>query len=477
MPTFAGRTFQRWAKKHTPPALPRRVAFFHGCGTNYYEPRLGEMTVALLEHNGIAVDVPKQDCCGLPLQSNGLFDDARGYVHRLAKRLAPYARDGVDIVGTSTSCTLMLKREALEILGMGDDEDAAGRSPGASSTSASTCSRCTTAGELKTDFAPVPETVVYHAPCQQQGHGIGKPALDLFALVPELQVVESTASCCGVAGTYGLKREKYDIAMQVGDPLFRQIAGDRPRPRGVRLRDVPLADRGRDRRAHRASGRGAPPRVRPRLSTAWSASSSSPTARRSPTGVVALAREMGGEEVAIAAAGGMDDGSIGTDAARVMAAVEEVRSPDGVLVLMDLGSALMSAEMATEMADPDGGPVLLCAAPLVEGAVAAAARARGGATLDEVAREARGALRMKTAQLGEEDDAPRPRPRRPAIDDGDALELRVTRRAAAGPARAAGGALRRRARRARRARGGLATRRARPARPTAAASPASRSWA
>ena len=227
VPKFAGRTFQGWAKKHTPPALPRRVAFFHGCGTNYYEPRLGEMTVALLEHNGIAVEVPKQDCCGLPLQSNGLFDDARGYAHRLAKRLAPYAREGIDIVGTSTSCTLMLKREALEILGMGDDPDlqvVSGRVYDICEYLAAMHER----GELKTDFAAVPETVVYHAPCQQQGHGIGKPALDLFALVPELQVVESTASCCGVAGTYGLKREKYDIAMQVGAGLFRQIEATAP---------------------------------------------------------------------------------------------------------------------------------------------------------------------------------------------------------------------------------------------------------
>jgi dihydroxyacetone kinase phosphotransfer subunit len=99
-------------------------------------------------------------------------------------------------------------------------------------------------------------------------------------------------------------------------------------------------------------------------------------------GVAELAREMGGEEVAIAAAGGLDDGATGTDAARVMLAVEEVRSPDGVLVLMDLGSALMSAEMALEMLDPDGGPVVMSAAPLVEGAVAAAARARGGADLE-----------------------------------------------------------------------------------------------
>jgi glycerol-3-phosphate dehydrogenase subunit C len=78
-------------------------------------------------------------------------------------------------------------------------------------------------GELAGGFRPLPETVLYHAPCQQQGHGVGKPALDLMALIPELRVVESDATCCGVAGTYGLKREKYDIAMKVGAGLFAQI--------------------------------------------------------------------------------------------------------------------------------------------------------------------------------------------------------------------------------------------------------------
>ena len=140
-------------------------------------------------------------------------------------------------------------------------------------------------------------------------------------------------------------------------------------------------------------------------------------------GVAELAREMGGEDVAIEAAGGMEDGAIGTDAERVRLAVERARSPDGVLVLMDLGSALMSAEMATEMLEPDGGPVVLCGAPLVEGAVAAAARARGGASLDEVAAEARGALRMKTTQLGEEEAGAAPAPA--AADDAEGLELRL----------------------------------------------------
>jgi phosphocarrier protein FPr len=118
-------------------------------------------------------------------------------------------------------------------------------------------------------------------------------------------------------------------------------------------------------------------------------------------GVVELAREMGGEEVRIEAAGGLADpaGAIGTDPVLVMEAIERARGEDGVLVLMDLGSALMSAEMAVELAG-EAGPVVLSEAPLVEGAVAAAATARVGGSLEEVAAEARGALAPKAAQLG-----------------------------------------------------------------------------
>ena len=118
-------------------------------------------------------------------------------------------------------------------------------------------------------------------------------------------------------------------------------------------------------------------------------------------GVVAVAREMGGEGLALEAAGGTDEpGVLGTDAERVRAAIERAMSSDGVLVLMDLGSALMSAEFAIELLDDPPGKVQLSEAPLVEGTVAAAAAASGGASLDEVAAEARGALAMKTSQLG-----------------------------------------------------------------------------
>ena len=142
-------------------------------------------------------------------------------------------------------------------------------------------------------------------------------------------------------------------------------------------------------------------------------------------GVVALAREMGGEELKLEAAGGIDEpGALGTDAERVRAAIERAMSEDGVLVLMDLGSALMSAEFAIEMLDGATGRVLMSDAPLVEGTVAAAVAAQGGATLEEVAAEARGALAMKASQLGVEEGAPAEEEPAAPADAQERLEVR-----------------------------------------------------
>ena len=91
------------------------------------------------------------------------------------------------------------------------------------------------------------------------------------------------------------------------------------------------------------------------------------------------------------AAGGLKRGALGTDADRVLAAVQRAMSADGVLVMMDLGWALMSAEFAVEMlGDGAGGPVRLSGAPLVEGDGRGGGGRSGGATLDGVAAEAPG---------------------------------------------------------------------------------------
>jgi phosphoenolpyruvate-protein phosphotransferase/dihydroxyacetone kinase phosphotransfer subunit len=119
-------------------------------------------------------------------------------------------------------------------------------------------------------------------------------------------------------------------------------------------------------------------------------------------GVAELAAQMGGPELAIAVAGGLDlpGKPLGTDAALVAQAIERVWSRDGVLVLMDLGSAVLSAELALDLLpDECRHGVLLCDAPLVEGAVAAAVAAALGGSLETVAAEARGGLAPKAAQL------------------------------------------------------------------------------
>jgi phosphotransferase system enzyme I (PtsI) len=119
---------------------------------------------------------------------------------------------------------------------------------------------------------------------------------------------------------------------------------------------------------------------------------------------VALALEMvPAAAPRIAVAAGAGDGRTGTDAVRVSEAISEVASPDGVLVFMDLGSAVLSAEMSLEFMTDRDFEVRLTSAPFVEGLLAGVVRAAGGATLDEVDREARGALFAKTSQLGELD--------------------------------------------------------------------------
>lgn len=139
---------------------------------------------------------------------------------------------------------------------------------------------------------------------------------------------------------------------------------------------------------------------------------------------LALAREMvPGEEPRVAVAAGTGEGLTGTDATRVAAAIAEAASADGVLVLMDLGSAVLSAELALEFAGDVGAEVRLSSAPVVEGLLAAVVRAAGGASLDEVDREARGALAAKEAQLG---TAPPALVAAPASGDGLSQRFVIT---------------------------------------------------
>ncbi len=127
-------------------------------------------------------------------------------------------------------------------------------------------------------------------------------------------------------------------------------------------------------------------------------------------GIAALAAQMSAAPDTIHTAAGIDDADnpIGTDAVRIMQTLLEADNPDGILILVDLGSAILSAQTALDLLD-DPALAARCrisAAPLVEGAISAAVAASSGADLETVAREATQALAAKQAALGEEPPLP-----------------------------------------------------------------------
>ena len=164
-------------------AATRTVVYFHGCAANYNEPRVGRMAVEVLEHNGFGCSCRRRAAAACRCSRTARSSGPR-LRPRAGRALAPCARDGYDIVGDVHE----LRADA-EAGGPGDpgiDDPDLTWSRADVRHLRVPASTCTTQGELRTDLRAAAETVPYHAPCQQRGHGFGKPALDLFALIPEL---------------------------------------------------------------------------------------------------------------------------------------------------------------------------------------------------------------------------------------------------------------------------------------------------
>lgn len=202
------------------------LVFFHGCAGGWFEVATSIATVEVLEYLGFEVIVPNQGCCGLAQQSNGLFDQATKAVLKLCDQLRSAGQD-LTIVTSSGSCGGMLRHEAHEILGVADPRliDVGSRIVETSEFLLELAER----GEFPVaDLAPIEATIPYHQPCQVKSQGYGKPAVALLELIPGLSVKESGQPCCGIAGTYGLKKEKFEVAQEVGRPLFEMVSATNP---------------------------------------------------------------------------------------------------------------------------------------------------------------------------------------------------------------------------------------------------------
>ncbi|MGA4506575.1 anaerobic glycerol-3-phosphate dehydrogenase subunit C [Propionibacteriaceae bacterium G1746] len=229
MPPAQSQTVQGWLKKRKPPVKqPTRepIVFFTGCAGGYFEVETSKKTIEVLEFLGYEVLVPKQGCCGLAQQSNGLFEGARRDVLSLCDALLSAGKD-LTIVSSSGSCAGMMKHEAHQILGVDDPRllDVGTRMRETSEFLLEIMDEGVLTPEM---FREINVTVPYHQPCQVKSQAMGMPALTVMESIPGVKVVDSNQPCCGIAGTYGLKKEKYEIAKAVGQPVFDMVKATNP---------------------------------------------------------------------------------------------------------------------------------------------------------------------------------------------------------------------------------------------------------
>jgi len=221
LPRYASETFERWFRRRAAAAsAPNgRVALFYTCTVNYNEPQIGRATVEVLERSRVAVACPEQQCCGMPALDGGDLDGARARARENVARLAPLVREGCDVVVPGPTCSYMLKKE-YPLLVKGDD---AARVAERTFDVCEYLMRLHKEKKLDTGFVSGAGRVAYHVPCHLRVQNIGFKSRDLMKLLPDTQV-ELVESCSGVDGTWGFKKEYFDMSLKVARGLFRGIA-------------------------------------------------------------------------------------------------------------------------------------------------------------------------------------------------------------------------------------------------------------
>ena len=238
-----------WTRKpHS--SLPR-VAYFVDVFANYNDPLIAESVVTVLQHNGIEVYVPPgQRGCGMAPLAYGDIEAARETVQHNLRVLADVAREDMPILCSEPTAALMLTHDALDLI---DDPDA--------KLVAERTVEFTTflwdlyqEGRLRTDFRPLDLAVGHHVPCHLKALGRPPAGPGLLALIPGLRVTTIDVGCSGMAGTFGLKAENYEVSLEAGRADAQRSAPAARAARLDRMQHVPNANGRRRRQAHAASG-------------------------------------------------------------------------------------------------------------------------------------------------------------------------------------------------------------------------------
>jgi Fe-S oxidoreductase len=221
--TFVHR-WRRYRRNHPIPNATRgKVVYFHDTFATYNYPHIGMSAVKLLEAAGYEVIIEeRRACCGRPMISKGLVDAARKSAKRNVSVLAPYAKQGIPIIGTEPSCILTLRDEYKDLLP--NDPDVAALATNSFMID-EFLAKLESTGDLgitwKDNTGP---EVFFHGHCHQKALiGIG-PSMEILA-ASGCRPTESGAGCCGMAGSFGYEAEHYEISKKVGEErLFPAIA-------------------------------------------------------------------------------------------------------------------------------------------------------------------------------------------------------------------------------------------------------------
>ncbi len=221
LPRFYRDTFLNQYHRRSPrPTSDRTVVYYPGCYVNFTDPELGWAVVGILERNGFRVLVPKHLCCGVACFPYGAKELARRYARQALKVFGPLARQGYTILVSCPSCGTALARDYPYLLPESDDARlVAEHTQDVSDFLWGLHQR----GELDTDFDPLELRVGYHTPCHLRVRGLGPENLRLLELIPGMEPVDIDRGCCGLAGSFGMRRAHREESRQIGRYLFQEL--------------------------------------------------------------------------------------------------------------------------------------------------------------------------------------------------------------------------------------------------------------
>jgi Fe-S oxidoreductase len=214
------------------PEHAREVVLLVDTFSNHFDPQIARAALEVLQAGGYTVHVARPAsgerplCCGRTFLSSGMIEEARAEATRMVEALWPFVERGLPVIGLEPSCLLML-RDEYYALGLGERVAAVARS---ALLLEEFLAREADAKRLNLPLRAMAGQVLVHGHCHQKAFGAMKAMRKVLGLVPELQVEFIEASCCGMAGAFGLEAEHYEVSMQMGElallPQVRAAGAD-----------------------------------------------------------------------------------------------------------------------------------------------------------------------------------------------------------------------------------------------------------